>query len=53
MIKPDLEKPTRLTVKNIKEVIKDDAELYSQFKYEKHKRKNKHFFLFELIKEIP
>lgn len=53
MIKSELEKPSRLTIKNIKEVLKDDAELYSQFKYEKHKRKNKHSFLVQYNKRNP
>jgi hypothetical protein len=53
MIKPDLQKPARLTVKNIKEVIKDDAELYSQYNYEKRKRKNKHSFLVQYNKRNP
>ncbi|CAN5511044.1 hypothetical protein BH23BAC1_BH23BAC1_41740 [soil metagenome] len=53
MIKPDLVKPARLTIKNIKEVIKDDNELYSQFKYEKYKRKNKHSFLVQYNRRNP
>lgn len=53
MIKSNLSKPERITLKNVKELIMDDLELVGRFKEERNKRKNKHSFLVEYNKRNP
>lgn len=53
MIKSNLAKPERITLKNVKELIKDDLELVDKFKTARNKRKNKHSFLVEYNRRNP
>jgi hypothetical protein len=53
MIKANTCKAEKITTKKIRENIEDDQELLNQFYADKHKRRNKHYFLVQYNQKHP
>lgn len=53
MIKASTCKAEKITLKKVKENIQDDSEILKEFYADKHKRKNKHFYLVKYNQKHP